>query len=176
MILRVLSTHSHISTHEHAGTSTQRLIYSHSLTHKWGHTQTYLHIHWLKCAHTYSYHLPRCQVHTLTWMIIDTCTCILTQSHIHHAHMLSNTVTHTQSLTHRYAYIHSSPLAHECTPTDNHSHMNTLMHSVAHKSTFLHSYTQMNMLKLTCLDVQTCTLIQSQLDILTSNQDAHTVM
>lgn len=91
-----------------------------------------------------------------------------------HTFISTHLLTYMNTL--KISVIHSSPLAHECTPTDNHSHMNTLMHSVAHKSTFLHSYTQMNMLKLTCLDVQTCTLIQSQLDILTSNQDAHTVM
>lgn len=127
---------SNTLTHFHTWTCwyfhTERLIYSHSLTHKWGHTQTYLHIHWIKCAHTYSYHLPRCQVHTLTWMIIDTCTCILTQSH-------TKTCLHTgrhsdllwQSLAYWHTHIHS------------HSHMYsrkwTLWYSLTHKDTVNHT-------------------------------------
>ena len=185
-------THVDTLTHFHTWTCwyfhTERLIHSHSLTREWAHTQTYLHIHWNKCVHTYSYNLPRCQVHTLTWVIIDPCTCTLTQSHtktcshvVRHSDPHSVTCTQIGSYTflptHLFTYmntlkisvIHSFPLAHECTPTDNHSHMNTLMHSVTHRSTFIHSFTQVNILTLTCLDVQTCTHIQSHLDTLTSN-------
>lgn len=172
-------THVDTLTYFHTWTCwyfhTERLIYLHSLTHEWAHTQTYLHIHWNKCAHTYSYHLPRCQVHTLTWMIIDPCTCILTQSHTKtcsHAvkHSDPHSVTCTQICSHTFisthllrymntlkiAVIHSFPLVHGCS-------------SVTHQSTFLHSFTQMNMLTLTFLDVKTCTHIQSHLDTLTSN-------
>lgn len=55
---------------------TERLMYSHSLTHEHFHTWTYLNIHWNMCSHSYTHRSLTCQVYTFTQMMVLKCTCM----------------------------------------------------------------------------------------------------